>query len=179
MEEEGTVTSGTTHPAVAMKLLHRAFDDDSVEDMYQRDCQQSKQSDGDCFFFAVFLVAVHSVASVSLTSSMSDYRWQDLTLLILSGCVAGVQTALWVCVRCRNQSKYPSRSRRSKGSNYFPFNALFTRISICLELVWLAIGLWILRFCLFAAFHSLLSCAANLNKVACSRRSRSVFLFPI
>ena len=111
MDEESR-TGG--RPVSASKLIHGAFNDDSVEELYQRDCQQSKECDCDCFFAAVFLVAVHSVASVSLTSQSDHNRWQHLLLLILSSSVALLHTCLWLYVRFSNKSQQQQQQQQQQ-----------------------------------------------------------------
>lgn len=105
------VVDGDDRPAandgrsVGTKVIRRAFDDQALEELYQKYCQRSKESDLDCFFLTGCLVAVHTAVSLSLKQQAAD-AFQPLVLVCagVSSVVAVAQASLGFYIRGRKKT---------------------------------------------------------------------------
>lgn len=100
-------TTGTGRPSLTIgtKVIHRAFDDMALEELYQKYCQRSRESDLDCFFLTGCLVAVHSAVSFSLKQQDSDQQSRVLIGAGVSSVVAVAQASLGFYIRGRKKKK--------------------------------------------------------------------------
>ena len=90
---------------IGTKVIRRAFDDQALEELYQRYCQRSKESDLDCFFLTGCLVAVHTAVSLSLKQQAAD-AFQPFVLVCagVSSVVAVAQASLGFYIRGRKKA---------------------------------------------------------------------------
>ena len=101
-------TSGRTPWTIGTKVIHRAFDDIALEELYQKYCQRSRESDLDCFFLTGCLVAVHSAVSFSLKQQDQDLQSRVLIGAGVSSVVAVAQASLGFYIRGRKKMKNPA-----------------------------------------------------------------------
>ena len=80
-------------------LFRRAFQDRSIEELYQRYCQHHKESDVDCFFVAACLIAIHSAVNVTCCPDDADVPLRSILLALVSAGVAVTQVLLGLCIR--------------------------------------------------------------------------------
>ncbi|EFX83689.1 hypothetical protein DAPPUDRAFT_100369 [Daphnia pulex] len=90
---------------VGTKVIHRAFDDIALEELYQNYCQRSRESDLDCFFLTGCLVAVHSAVSFSLKQQDQTLQSRVLIGAGVSSVVAVAQASLGFYIRGRKKKK--------------------------------------------------------------------------
>lgn len=85
------------------KVIRRAFDDQTVEELYLKYVQRSRESDLDCFFLTGCLVAVHTAVSLSLKQQQDDES-RILVCAGVSSVVAVAQASLGFYIRSRKTS---------------------------------------------------------------------------
>ncbi|KAI9551671.1 hypothetical protein GHT06_022007 [Daphnia sinensis] len=101
-ETTGQAT-GRASWTIGTKVIHRAFDDVALEELYQKYCQRSRESDLDCFFLTGCLVAVHSAISFSLKQPEQELQSRVLVGAGVSSVVAVAQASLGFYIRGRKK----------------------------------------------------------------------------
>ena len=112
-------TTGTGRPSLTIgtKVIHRAFDDMALEELYQKYCQRSRESDLDCFFLTGCLVAVHSAVSFSLKQQDQDQQSRVLIGAGVSSVVAVAQASLGFYIRGRKKKKKKNPADNDNGGH--------------------------------------------------------------
>jgi hypothetical protein len=103
--QQSATAAGRPSWTVGTKVIHRAFDDIALEELYQNYCQRSRESDLDCFFLTGCLVAVHSAVSFSLKQQDQALQSRVLIGAGVSSVVAVTQASLGFYIRGRKKKK--------------------------------------------------------------------------
>lgn len=103
--QQSATAAGRPSWTVGTKVIHRAFDDIALEELYQNYCQRSRESDLDCFFLTGCLVAVHSAVSFSLKQQDQALQSRVLIGAGVSSVVAVAQASLGFYIRGRKKKK--------------------------------------------------------------------------
>jgi len=100
---QSATAAGRPSWTIGTKVIHRAFDDTALEELYQNYCQRSRESDLDCFFLTGCLVAVHSAVSFSLKQQDQALQSRVLIGAGVSSVVAVAQASLGFYIRGRKK----------------------------------------------------------------------------